>query len=127
LHRLQIFGEASKFDLLVARGAVLGAVLGPVLEVVDGVVLGIPDGVGLGIVDQVVLVRAALVRSPAHVWFAHTSSEGDPKTTGFVVISCTLNPAPTQARARTYHERGMARRQLSTLFYTPSGLPETQN
>jgi len=51
LHRLQIFGEPSKFDLLVALGAVLGAVLG----VVDGVVLGIVDGVVLGIVDEVVL------------------------------------------------------------------------
>ena len=51
MHRLQIFGEPSKFDLLVALGAVLGAVLG----VVDGVVLGIVDGVVLGIVDEVVL------------------------------------------------------------------------
>jgi len=55
LHRLQIFGEPSKFPLLVVDGVVLGVVLGAVLGVVDGVVLGIVDGVVLGIVDEVVL------------------------------------------------------------------------
>ena len=118
-HRLQIFGEQSEFPLLGVLGIVHGVVLGIVLGVVLGVVLGIVHGV--------VLVLAALVSSPAHVWFAHTSGEGDPKTTVFVEISCTLNPAPTTARARCWHERGMARMQPPTCLYTLSGLPETQN
>jgi len=80
LHRLQIFGEPIKFPLLAA----------------DGVVDGVFDGVVLG----AVLVMAALCSSTAHVWFTHTSGDGDPKTAGFVEISYTINPAPTTARAR---------------------------
>ena len=63
MHRLQIFGEEIKFPLLA----------------VDGVVLGVVRGV--------VLVIAELCSSTAHVCFAHTSGDGDPKTAGFVEIS----------------------------------------
>ena len=98
LHCLEIFGAQSKFHLLVA----------------------------LGVVDGIVLAGATLCSRAAHVRFAHSSGGSDSKTAGFVEISCPINPAPTTARARCWHQRGMSRMQLPISFYTPSGLPRAE-
>ena len=109
MHRLPIFGEPIKFPLLAVDG------------VVDEVVDGVLDGVVLGVVREVVLVMAALCSSTADVWFAHTSGSSDAKTARFVEIACQVNPAPTKARARWWHVRGMSRMQPAICFYTPAG------
>ena len=102
MHHLQIVVAQSKFPLLAV------------------------DGVVGGVVREVVLVVAALCSRTAHVWFAHTSGGRDSETAGFVEISCQFNPAPTTARARWWHERGMSRMQPPISFYTPSGLPRAE-